>query len=246
VPGLRREEVAQLAGVSVEYYVRLERGRSVNVSDSVLDAVASALGLDDVERGHLYALARPARAPRRRPAPPQQMRPGLARVLDSVADLPALVLGRRMDVLGANQLARALYTDFDALPPRDRNMARYVFLDESVRELYVDWTGAARGIVGSLHLYAGSHPDDPLLAELVDDLRAADGDFRRWWSAHEVYRRTYGTKRYRHPLVGELVLGYEALRPTGDADQVLGLHTAEPGSESADRLRLLASWVAAR
>jgi transcriptional regulator with XRE-family HTH domain len=242
VPGLRREEVAQLAGVSVDYYVRLERGRSLNVSESVLDAVARALHLNDTERSHLFAVARPTRT-RQRLMSPQRVRPGLYRVLDTLTDIPAIVLGRRLDVLASNRLARAFYTDFDALPHRERNMARYVFFDESVRELYADWEPAARGIVASLHLYAGQHPHDPQLAELIGDLSLRNRDFRRWWADHDVLSRTHGTKQYHHPVVGDLTLDYEALNPTGDPDQTLGLHTAEPGSPSENALRLLASWT---
>lgn len=242
VPGLRREEVAHLAGVSVDYYVRLERGRGANVSEAVLDAVARALALNETERSHLFALARPTRA-RRRPMPPQRVRPGLYRILDTLTDTPALVLGHRTDVLASNRLARALYTDFEALPHRERNMARFIFLDEAARDLYVDWERSARGTVASLHLYAGSHPQDPRLAELIGELSLRDPDFRRWWADHDVLRRTYGSKRYRHPLVGELILDYEALHPTGDQDQTLGIHTAEPGSPSEHALRLLAAWT---
>ena len=244
VPGLRREEVAQLAGVSVDYYVRLERGRNINVSESVLNALARALGLNDTERGHLFALANPSRK-RAGPLPVQRVRPGLQRVLDSVTDLPALVLGRRMDVLACNPLARAFYTDFEALPHRDRNMARFIFLDEGARDFWVDWAGAAKGVVGSLHLYAGQHPSDPHLSELIGDLSLRDNDFRRWWADHDVYTRTHGTKGYHHPVVGELILGYEAFVATDDVDQTLGLHTAEAGSASEERLKLLASWAAA-
>ncbi|WP_405144213.1 helix-turn-helix transcriptional regulator [Sphaerisporangium sp. NBC_01403] len=242
VPGLRREEVAQLAGVSVDYYVRLERGRNVNASESVLDALAHALHLNETERGHLFAVAKPTRR-QSRPLPPQQVRPGLYRVLETMPDAPAMVLGRRMDVLASNPLARALFTDFDALPHRERNMLRYLFLDEAARELYVDWVGAARGAVAALYLYAGRYPHDPRLAELIGDLSLRDEDFRRWWADHNVLRRTHGVKRYHHPLVGDLTLGYEALTPAGDPDQTLGLHTAARGSPSEQALRLLASWT---
>ncbi|MDH2429096.1 helix-turn-helix transcriptional regulator [Sphaerisporangium sp. TRM90804] len=242
VPGLRREEVAQLAGVSVDYYVRLERGRHVNVSESVLDALARALRLNPTERAHLFTVARPVRG-QRRPMPPQRVRPGLYQVLERLADTPAMVIGYRMDVLAANRMARALYTDFDALPYRDRNMARYIFLDEAARGLYDDWPSAARGTVAALHLYAGRHPHDPRLAELVGDLSLRDGDFRRWWAEHDVLRRTHGTKSYHHPLVGDLTLDYEAMTPDGDPDLTLGLYTAEPGSPSDQALRLLASWT---
>jgi transcriptional regulator with XRE-family HTH domain len=242
VPGLRREEVAMLAGVSVDYYVRLERGRNINASEAVLDAVARALQLNDLERGHLFTLARPSRA-RRRPLPPQRVRPGLLRVVEQWADAPAVLLGHRNDVLASNRLARVLYTDFDALPRHERNMSRYLFLDESARDLYSDWESAARGTVAGLHLYAGRHQDDPRLAELVGELSVRDQDFRRWWADHDVLHRTHGTKRYRHPLVGELTLDYEALHPTGDPDQTLGIHTAEPGSPSEHALRLLSAWT---
>ena len=242
VPGLRREEVAQLAGVSVDYYVRLERGRSLNVSNAVLDALARALSLNETERGHLFTVARPTRA-RRRPMPPQRVRPGLYRVLESLTDIPAMVLGRRLDVLASNRMARALITDFDVLPQRGRNMARYMFLDEDARELYSDWEAGARGTVAALHLYAGRHPDDPRLAELVGELSVRDADFRRWWADHDVVRYSYGTKRLHHPVVGDLTLDYEALAVTDDPEQSLSLHTAEPGSPSEQALRLLASWT---
>ncbi|WP_406387307.1 helix-turn-helix domain-containing protein [Streptomyces sp. NBC_00887] len=239
VPGLRREEVALLAGVSVDYYVRLERGRNVNVSQTVLDSVARALRLDETERGHLFDLARPARA-RRRPETPQRVRQGLHRLLDTLADSPALVIGHRMDVLAANRLARALYTDFDALPHRERNLVRYLFLDPAARELYLDWPSAARGTVAGLRLYAGRHPNDLRLEELVGELSLCDPDFRRWWADHDVLRRSHGTKRYHHPVVGDLTLDYEALTPTDDPDQLLGLYTAEPNSPSARALATLA------
>ncbi|MFF1748116.1 helix-turn-helix transcriptional regulator [Streptomyces mirabilis] len=242
VPGLRREEVARLAGVSVDYYIRLERGRNVNVSESVLDAIARALQLSSDERSHLFAVARPART-RPRPLPHQRVRPGLYRILETMADVPALVIGRRTDVLATNRLARALYTDFDALPRRERNMTRFIFLDESARTLYDDWEGIARTSVAALHLYAGQHPHDPQLAELIGELSLRDPDFRGWWADYDIQRRTYGTKHFHHPLVGDLTLDYEALAVAGDPDQILGIYTAEPGSPSEQVLRLLASWT---
>jgi len=241
VPGLRREEVAQLAGVSVDYYVRLERGRSANVSESVLDAVARALQLNDLERAHLFTLAKPSRA-RPRALPPQHVRPGLLLVVDSIADLPALVLGRRLDVLASNPLARALYTDFDALPPHLRNMARLIFLDDHVRSVCTDWPTAAQGTVANLRLYAGRYPHDPALAELVGELSVRDPDFRRWWADHDVDKPTYGVRNCHHGLVGDLELGYEAFTPTDDPEQTLWVSTVEPGSVSAERLKVLASW----
>jgi len=244
VPGLRREEVAMLAGVGVDYYVRLERGRTRNASETVLDALARALGLDDTERDHLFALARPTR-PGSRPLPPQRVRPGLRRVLDTLTAVPALVIGRRTDVLAANPPARALYTDFDALPQRDRNLARFTFLDPAARELYADWESAAHGAVAALRLYAGRYPHDPRLTELIGELSRRDQDFRRWWAGQDVLRRGHGSTTYHHPVAGDLTLEYEALTPTGDADQVLCLYTAEPGSPSERALRLLASGAGA-
>lgn len=241
VPGLRREEVAQLAGVSVDYYVRLERGRHAGVSEAVLDAIARALRLTDLERAHLFRIARPAHA-RPRPLPPQRVRPGLRLLVDSLTEVPVLVLGRHLDVLASNHLARALYTDFDALPARGRNMARLIFLNEQVRALHTDWEEAGRGVVASLRLYAGRYPHDPALAELVGELSVRDPDFRHWWADHDVFQRTHGTKRYHHALVGDLVLGYESFTATDDPDQTLGVHTAAPGSASEERLKLLASW----
>ncbi|MCO5968953.1 helix-turn-helix transcriptional regulator [Actinoallomurus soli] len=243
VPGLRREEVAQLAGVSVDYYVRLERGRDVNVSEAVLDAIARALRLTDDERFHLYALARPVRG-RHRPQPPQRVRPSIHRILETMGDHPALVVGHRTDVLAANRMARALLTDFDALPYRERNMARFIFLDDAARSLYADWETVARSSVAALHLYAGRHPHDPRLAELVGELSVRDQDFRRWWAGHDVARRTHGSKRFHHPVVGDLTLNYDVLAATDDPDQLLGVYTAEPGSPSEESLRLLSAWTA--
>ncbi|MET8129544.1 helix-turn-helix transcriptional regulator [Streptomyces sp. NPDC005065] len=243
VPGLRREEVAQLAGVSVDYYVRLERGRSTSASASVLEAVARALQLNDTERNHLFALAKPTRQ-RPRTRATQCARPGLLRALENVADIPALLLGHRLDLLATNRLACALYLDFGALPAGERNMARYIFLNDAARDLYVDWPGTAREIVGMLHLYASHHPHDPRLAQLVGDLSDSDRDFRRWWADHDVYQPQYGSKRYHHPLVGDLTLGFEAFMPMGDPDQTLGLYTVEPGSPSENALRMLAGWTA--
>lgn len=243
VPGLRREEVAMLAGVSVDYYVRLERGRDLNVSEAVLDAVARALRLDDTERSHLFTLARRRHA-RRRPAPPQRVRPGLRHVVEGMTDMPAILVGHRTDVLASNRLAHALYTNFAALPRRERNMARFLFLDESARDLLDDWAGVARSTVAGLHLYAGTHPDDPRLAELVGELSVRDKDFRRWWADHDVARRAHGTKTYHHPVVGDLTLDYEVFQPTSDPDLLLGLYTAAPGSPSEHALRLLATWTA--
>jgi transcriptional regulator with XRE-family HTH domain len=246
VPGLRREEVAQLAGVSVDYYSRLEQGRNLNVSDEVLDAVSRALRLDDTERAYLLQIARvnPRRPQRRTPARVQRVRPGVRRILDALDEVaPAFVFGRRMDILGANRLARALITDFEALPPRERNMLRFTFLDESARELYADWEVVARENVAILRLDAGRHPDDPLLGDLVGELAVKSPEFRRWWADYNVRERSHGTKRYHHPLVGDLTVDYESVSLPADADQTLCIYTAEPGSPSETALKLLASWT---
>jgi len=246
VPGLRREEVARLAGVSPDYYSRLEQGRAARASDEVLDAVSRALRLDPTERAYLFQIARtPRRARRKPPARVQRVRPAVRRLLESVGDtVPAFVFGRRMDVLAMNPLAAALLVDFEALPPRDRNMLRHTFLDESARELYVDWSTVARANVEILRLDAGRHPDDPLLAELVGELSLKSREFRTWWADHNVQERSFGTKRYHHPLVGDLTVDYECLPLPGDPDQTLCLYTTEAGSPSENALRLLANWTA--
>ncbi|MGA5552684.1 helix-turn-helix domain-containing protein [Streptomyces pseudogriseolus] len=246
VPGLRREEVARLAGVSVDYYVRLERGRNLNVSDSVLDAVARALRLDSTESAHLRALARPRPSRRRAtPEPPQRVRPSLRLMLDRLDDVPVMILGRRTDVLAANRLARVLFTDFDALPARERNMARYLFLAPGARTRLPDWERSARDTVAALHLYTGRHRDDPALPALIGDLSLHSDEFRRWWAHHEVATCTHGTARFHHPLVGGLTLSNESFTPTDDPDLRLHLLTAEAGSPDRQALDLLAGWTAA-
>ncbi|RPE40715.1 Xre family transcriptional regulator [Streptomyces sp. Ag109_O5-1] len=238
VPGLRREEVAELAGVSVDYYVRLERGRIPHVSAAVLDAVAKALRLHPTERDHLMVLAKQPHAPGPPACPPQRVREGLYRLLDSLRDTPAMVLGHRGDVLAGNRAARALYTDFDARPQRERNMARYLFLDPAARTLHTDWETVARETIAALHLHAGRHLHDPKLAHLVSDLADQDADFRRWWADHDVVPHT-GATLYKHPLAGDLTLYRETFTPTADPGLVLTLYTAEPGSPSEQGLRLL-------
>ncbi|MFF7634134.1 helix-turn-helix transcriptional regulator [Kitasatospora sp. NPDC008050] len=245
VPGLRREEVAQLAGVSVDYYIRLEQGRGQSVSDAVLDAVARVLELGEVEHEHLRALARPPRPGDRRAAPARgsrQVRPGLRRLLDMMTDVPAFVLGRRLDVLAWNALADAV-AGYSTLT--QRNVARQVFLDPSARECYPQWEAVAAETVSYLRLDAGRHPDDPKLSALVGELSVRSPEFGRLWADHQVKEKTWGTKLVRHPLVGELELGYETLSLPGDPDQMLVGYTAQAGSPTAQRLALLASWSAA-
>ncbi|MET7844488.1 helix-turn-helix transcriptional regulator [Streptomyces sp. NPDC005356] len=246
VPGLRREEVAQLAGVSVDYYIRLERGRTQGVSEAVLDAVARALHLDDTERAHLFDLAQPttaaARARRKRPLAPQRVRPALYRALDALS-VPAVVQGRRLDVLAANPLGYALFADFASRPHRDRNFARFVFLDQAAPALYADWEKAARDTVGALRLYAGRHADDPQLTELIGELSLHSDAFRRLWADHDVRAHTTGTKRLHHPVVGDLTLDYVVLAAEDDPEQSLAIYTPEPASPSAEALGILASWT---
>ncbi|WP_432840739.1 helix-turn-helix domain-containing protein [Dactylosporangium sp. CA-092794] len=244
VPGLRREELARLAGVSVDYYVRLEQGRSLNPSAAVLDAIARALRLDDAERAHLFDLARPPAVPRRPPRRPQRVSTATYQLLETLdqAVSPALVLGRRMDVLASNHTARALIADFNALPARRRNYARFVFLDDAARDLHPDWASVAADTVAALRLDAGRHADDPELSALVGELSVHSAEFRRWWADHEVLARTSGTKLYRHPLVGELTLTYQALKPPEDPDQTVFVYTAPPGTPAHTALRLLAQW----
>lgn len=246
VPGLRREELAQLAGVSVAYYTRLEQGQGRNVSAQVLEAIARALRLTDAERAHLTHLARPApRSAKRPPARPQRVREAVQQLLDAVGDVPAYVTGRRTDILAWNRMAALVFDDWGALPPRERNWARLVFLHSAVyRERYLDWDSKTADIVSFLRLDAGQHPEDPQLAALVGELSVKSEEFRGLWAAHDVKDKGHGVKRMRHPVAGELTLSYETLRLPEDADQMLVLYYAEPGSPSADALRLLSSWGA--
>ncbi|MBV8932465.1 MAG: helix-turn-helix domain-containing protein [Kutzneria sp.] len=240
VPGLRREELALLAGVSVDHYVRLEQGRSLRFSDDILDSVAGVLELDDDERAHLYRLARPSVSTNGGTTPDRrQVRPGLRRLLDSMSGVPGYVIDHGVNVLYWNALAAALITDFGALPPARRNMAWLVFCDSEVRTRYRDWESKASDVVSYLRLSVGRHPDDRHLAALVADLSEASADFRRHWANHRVKDKTYGRYRLRHPLVGDLTLDYETLRLPDNADHALCAYTVEPGSSSEDALRLL-------
>ncbi|MDH6292792.1 helix-turn-helix transcriptional regulator [Rhodococcus opacus] len=246
VPGLRREEVAQLASVSVDYYIRLERGRTQGVSEAVLDAVARALHLDDTERAHLFDLAQPStaavRARRKRPLAPQRVRPALYRALDALS-VPAVIQGRRLDVLAANALGYALFADLASRPPRDRNFARLVFLDQTALGLFTDWERVARDTVAGLRLYAGRHGDDPQLTELIGELSLRSDTFRTLWADHDVRAHTSGIKRFHHPVVGDLTLEYVVLAVEGDPEQSLAIYTPEPASPTAEALGILASWI---
>ncbi|WP_307797002.1 helix-turn-helix transcriptional regulator [Williamsia soli] len=244
VPGLRREEVALLAGVSTDYYTRLEQGRRITPSTGVIDAIARALDLDSAGRAHLGNLiGRRSAAASRRAAPVQRIRPGLYQFLDTLENQPALILGRRSDILATNRMSRALFADFDHFLPRDRNYARWMFLGDEPRNLFLDWEIQARAAVESLRLEVGHDPDDRATRALVDDLIDKSDDFRQWWSQHRVYQRTYGSKRLRHPVVGELTVEYETLILPDDPEQTLFVYTTEPGTSSRQAINVLASWA---
>ncbi|MDX3077545.1 helix-turn-helix transcriptional regulator [Streptomyces sp. NPDC088354] len=245
VPGLRREEVALLAGVSTDYYTRLEQGRQISPSAGVLEAVAAALRLDAAERAHLFDLAGPKPGTARRKAPAvQRVRPGVRRFLDSFTDQAGFILGRRTDVLASNHLARALITDFDALPARERNLTRWILLDEAARSLYPDWEQVAEEMTAILRLDAGRHPEDTRTAELVGELAMKSRHFRCWWADHKVYDRTHGHKRHHHPVVGDLTVDYQAFTMPGETDQTVFLYLPAQDPVSQDAWKLLASWSA--
>jgi transcriptional regulator with XRE-family HTH domain len=242
VPGLRREEVAQIAAISVDYYTRLEQGR-VPASAAVLATLTHALLLSDDQRAYMYELAgKPAERLRRRTV--QRVRPAARRLLDQLTETPAIVLGRRLDVLAWNSMATALYTNFEALPVSRRNYVWLLFADETFRALHVDWTGAARTAIAALRMEAASFPDDPGLAALVGELSVQDHDFRTWWASHQVASTSFGTKHYQHAVVGEITLDCDTWdSPDGD-DQRLMVLTAEPGTSSHQALKILSSWAA--
>lgn len=246
VAGLRREELAQLAGVSVTYLTRLEQGQSQNASDAVIDALARALQLDPDERAHLFALAHPAPAKRRRASKPEAPKPGAAQLLHAMGEVPAVLLGRCNDILTWNRTGHLLlagHLDFDA-PNRTSerpNQIRMLFLDEHTRDLYADWRDEASLAVASLRYVAAQFPDDRRLAELVGELSMNSPEFVSLWAGHAVKLCTSGSKRLRHPEVGELTVGYQVLHlPEGNGQRIL-THTAEPGSASFSALRLLTS-----
>lgn len=244
VRGLRREEVASLAGVSVEYYKRLERGQATAPSDSVLAALAEALRLNDTERAHLFDLVHASGPSARRAAPvaPVQIRPVVQRVLDSMS-APATLTNERGDYLGANPLGRALFAPLFDSPEGPPNGARFAFLDPAAQTFWLDWERVAKDMVGILRSYAGRHPHDRALCELVDELSTRSEPFRVWWAAHTVHAHRTGVKALRHPIVGELELSYEMVTFTAD-ELPMAIFTAEPGSRSEEGLRLLASWIA--
>jgi transcriptional regulator with XRE-family HTH domain len=246
VPGLRREEVAALAGVSIQYYTRLERGDIAGVSNSVLEALARALQLDDAERAHLFDLARAAHPtterPRRRAT--QKVRASVQRMLDAMTGAPAVVQNGRLDILGANELGRALYSEMYVDPVRPANHARFVFLDARARDFYPDWDSVANIIVESLRSEAGHDPYDRDLSDLVGELSTRCDEFRTRWAAHNVRIHRTGVKRVHHPVVGDLDLTFEMLQLAADPGVDLLTYSAEPDTPSADALNLLGSWAA--
>jgi transcriptional regulator with XRE-family HTH domain len=248
VPGLRRGEVAQLAGVSIEYYTRLERGNLSGVSEAVLDALAAALQLDESERVYLLDLAKAASAPAtpRRPPKPavHELRPSIQRLLDSMVGIPAFVRNGRLDILGINAMGRALYSLAFEQPSRPVNLARFVFLDPRAHLLHPNWSDSANTSVAILRTEAGRNPYDKGLSDLVGELSTRSDEFRSRWAAHNVRLHRSGTKHFRHPAVGDVNLSFDALELPGEPGLTLTVYSAEPHTPDADNLALLASWAA--
>jgi transcriptional regulator with XRE-family HTH domain len=246
VPGLRREEVAVLAGVSPEWYTRLEKGHIAGVSDEVLEAVARALQLDEAEQRHLFDLslaARPHR-PQRRRSKPYLVRPSIQRLVESMSGTPAFVRNGRLDILAINQLGRALYQPVFDDPARPANLARFAFLDPRARTFYPGWDSLADGTVAVLRTEAGRNPHNRALTDLVGELATTSSDFRIRWAAHDVRLHQTGTKYFRHPIVGLIDVAFDSLDLPADPGLTLTAYSAEPGTPSADALSLLASWAA--
>ena len=248
VPGLRREEVAQLAGLSTDYYTRLEKGNLRGASDSVLEAIARALQLDEAEHAHLFDLARAARTgarePRRRPRA-EQVRPSIQHMLDSMGTAAAVVSNGRLDVVAVNPLGRALFASALDSPERPANLARFCFLDPRSREFYADWEAIADATVAILRTEAGRDPYNRALTDLVGELATRSEAFRSRWAAHDVRLHLTGAKQFAHPVVGELDLTFDTMALPADPGLTLAVYTAEPASASSEKLALLASWAAA-
>ncbi len=243
VPGLRREEVSMLAGVSLDYYARLEQGRDLQPSDQVLDAIARALRLTDVERVHLRNLVRATViAPEPADVALPSLEPGTVRMLDSL-EIPGLIVDFRGNVDAMNRLGAALMAGLQPAPSAAGNHARWLFLDPAARALFVEWEMIARATVATLRESAGRHPRDGALHALIGELSVASPEFRAWWAEHDVDGRCRGLKRLRHPVVGELTVHTEALK-LHDGERWLYAYAVEPGSRSEEALRLLGSWAA--
>jgi len=246
VSGLRREEVAMLAGVSVDYYIRLERGNLAGASESVLANIARALHLDEAEHEHLFDLARRANAgpiPRRRPAEPR-VRSSIRQVLDTISEAPAWVRNARHDMLAANRLALALHAPMLTDPKRPANSARFMFLDPAAKQFWCDWERAADDTAAFLRAEAAQNPYDKSLSDLIGELSTRSEDFRQRWAKHNVRFHRTGTKKIHHPVVGDLDMGFQAMEFPSDPGLVLLVYTAEPGTPTADALKVLASWAA--
>jgi transcriptional regulator with XRE-family HTH domain len=244
VPGLRREEVAALAGVSIEYYAQLERGTARGVSDDVLQAVANALHLDDAECTHLFDLVRAAntaKTTRRRPTPPR-IRPSVQRALDTIS-APALVRNGRLDLLAANPLGRAFYAPIFDSPAGPPNIGRFAFLDPNGVDFFIDWDDGVNDVVAVLRAEAGRKPYDKDLSDLIGEFSTRSNEFRVRWAAHNVKLHRTGNKRVRHPIVGEVTVEMEVFELPTDPGQTLVIYTPEPSSPSAEALALLASWT---
>lgn len=246
VPGLRREEVALLAGVSLDYYARLEKGNLSGVSDAVLNAVSNALQLDEAERAHLYDLARAANASstRVRRATPRRVRIGLQLVLDGMVGMPAFVSNGRMDVLAWNDLAAAMYSPMFTAAVATPNFARFNILDPAARDFYPQWGKAVDTTASMLRTEVGRSPHDTDLSNLIGELCTRSDDFAQRWARHDVRLHRAGVKHFRHPDVGELELHYEVLPVSADDGQTLTVYAAEPGSATADALQLLSALAA--
>jgi transcriptional regulator with XRE-family HTH domain len=242
VPGLKRDEVAVLAGVSTDYYTKLEQGQFTGVSESVLDSISEVLRLNASERKHLHRLARPARRALTTPAAPAPRRE-LLQLLDVMRDVPAVLVGTSYEPLAWNELGDALF-GLTALSETGRSFAHHVFLNSEARITYPQWRTVALEVVGTLRFNAGRDPDDENIRAVVGELSVKSAEFRQMWNEHTVREKTFGRKVVAHPVVGMLELAFETFRPSSDERVTLTTYTAEPGSPSDERLRVLASWVA--
>ena len=245
VPGLRREEVAHLAGVSVDYYARMEQGRVTQASDAVINALAQVLHLGEAERSYLFSLLSAStggRTQQRRRT--HTVRESVRTIMASLNTQPAFVLGVGMDVLAMNDLAKSLMKDFTVETGLDRSLARWTFLDPAARTLYLDWNIIACDVAALLRHDARTHPNDRALNELIGELTVKSDEFRGWWGQHRVWECTFGLKRFEHPVVGRVDVNYETFPVPGEPDQQLLVYSTEPGSSSSDALRILSSWRA--
>jgi transcriptional regulator with XRE-family HTH domain len=242
VAGLRRSEVAQLAGVSVEYYTRLEQGRARQPSEQVLHALSDALRLDDVERRHLFTLAGATTGRRDRSEHTSRLRPSLWQVLESMDFAPAYVRDANLDIVAGNALWALVFPDVAGLPRRERNIIRWTLLDPRARLVWRDWESVARDHVHVLRMAAAAQPRNQRIATLIGELMVRSPEFPAWWSEHRVHERTTGTKRIHHDLVGDLELQYDIFASVADPGMHMLVYSAPSGSPSAERLRLLASW----